>query len=204
MLLHGKQETEWRGCGIAFLRSLGTHQSTKLHTAAISTQLCLHGSRGIGLLSGHISHKFSIAQTAEALANWGDAPCMRAFKLLLGFDANETFLQPGGLLGDATPSCTGRGEQILQWCLEHDVSIPAQDIHKPSHFPYNPALSARRIDYVAARGIRVTQAGVGSFRDRAASDHEPILAEAVLPVPQGPKREVVWWLGNWPRKPMSA
>ena len=192
ILLHGKHDEEWRGCGIAFLKTLGVHQSTRLHTASISTQLRLHGNRTIGLISGHVSHKFSIAQTAEALSSWGDAPCLKSFKVLLGFDANETFLQPGGLLGDTTLSCTGRGEQILQWCLEHDVAIPEQDIDCPSHFPYNPDLKPRRIDYIATRGMRISNAEVGSFRDRASSDHEPILGQAILPVPQGPKREVIW------------
>ena len=54
--------------------------------------------------------------------------------------------------------------KILQWLLEQDVHLPLQDMHLPSHFPYNPNFSARRIDYVAARHVRVAQASVGCAR----------------------------------------
>ena len=192
MLLHGKQEDEWRGCGIAFLKVLGCHESTRLHKAAISTSLRMHSHKHVGLLSGHVSHRFTIAQTAEALTEWGTAPCLRSDKVILGMDANETFLQPGDLLGDTTLSCTGRGEQILQWILEQDLAMPEQEMEMPSYFPYNTALSARRLDYVAVKGVPVTKLSVGSFRDRARSDHEPIIGEAVFSFERGPKREVVW------------
>ena len=101
-------------------------------------------------------------------------------------------MQPGGLLGKATLSCTGRGEQILQWFLERDICLPTQDMHLPSHFPYNPDLTARRIDYVAARGIHISSATVGSARDRASSDHEPILASARHPIPRRSLSGVTW------------
>ena len=42
------------------------------------------------------------------------------------------------------------------------------------------------------RGIRTLSAVVGNHRDRASSDHEPILGEAVVVVPPGPKHEVIW------------
>ena len=132
MLLHGKQDSEWRGCGIAFAKVLGTHESTCLHKASISTIIRLHGRKTVGLISGHVSHRFTIAQTAQALSDWGTAPCLKSCKVL-GLDANETFLQPGGDLEDTTLSCTGRGEQILQWFLEHDMTVPLQEVEVPSY-----------------------------------------------------------------------
>ena len=163
-LVHGKLPDEWRGCGIAFRTVLGKHEASCIRLAAIAIVLRLHNGKSVGLLSGHISHKFTIQQTAAALHDWEKLPALQCRRMCLGFDANETFLQPGGLLGNATLSCTGRGEQILQWLLEQDVHLPLQDMHLPSHFPYNPNFSARRIDYVAARHVRVAQASVGCAR----------------------------------------
>ena len=190
-LVHGKTPHEWRGCGIAFRTVLGMHESACNLLAATCMVLRLHNGKAVGLLSGHISHKFTIEQTAAALQSWETTQALRCPKLCIGLDANETFLQPG-LLGNATLSCTGRGEQILQWFLERDISLPEQDMHLPSHFPYNPALSPRRLDYVAARRIRISGASVGCARDRASSDHEPILARAHMPLPSQPKLGVVW------------
>ena len=192
MLVHGKLQHEWRGCGIAFRKILGMHSSSQLRLAACTVCLKLHDSKQVGLISGHISHKFTIADTASALQQWGESPACRVPKLLMGFDANETFVQPGDLLETETLSCTGRGEQILTWCTELGVSLPLQDCESPSHFPYNPEMSPRRIDYVASRNLVVTSASVGQYRDRARSDHEPILAAARLPAPQGPKGKVIW------------
>ncbi|CAE7248993.1 hypothetical protein AK812_SmicGene13784 [Symbiodinium microadriaticum] len=192
MLVHGKQQSEWRGCGVAFLKTLEVHLNSHLKLAACTIFLKLHDAKTIGLISGHVSHKFIIAETAAALQQWGESPACLQPKVVLGFDANETFLQPGDLLEDETLSCTGRGEQILTWCMEQGITLPPQHCDKPSHFPYNPDLTPRRIDYVASRNLRFAFADVGAYRDRARSDHEPILAEIVLPTPQGPKSKVIW------------
>ena len=192
MLVHGKQQPEWRGCGVAFRKTLGVHHASHLKIAACTVCLKLHNGKRIGLVSGHISHRFTIADTAAALQQWGEAPASLEPKLLLGFDANETFLQPGGLLELETLSCSGRGEQILTWCTEQGIMLPPQDCDSPSHFPYNPDLAPRRIDYVASRNLPVDHATVGCYRDRARSDHEPILASAMLPTPPGPKGKVIW------------
>ena len=138
MLLHGKRESEWRGCGIAFLKVLGHHESTRICRAAFCTVLRGHDGKNLGLISGHISHRFSIAQTAEALSDWGNSPSMQCARVLIGLDANETLLQPGGNLGSTTLSCTGRGEQLLQWALEAEVHFPLQEVDCPSYFPYKP------------------------------------------------------------------
>ena len=192
MLIHGKQQSGWRGCGVAYRKTLGVHQNSHLRLAACTTCLKFHNHKAIGLISGHISHKFTIAETAAALQQWGETPACAEAKVLLGLDANETFLQPGGLLEMETLSCTGRGEQILMWCTEQAICLPPQDCETPSHFPYNPELSPRRLDYVASKNLTIQQATVGSYRDRARSDHEPILAAALLPSPPGPKGKVIW------------
>ena len=191
-LVHGKMPDEWRGCGIAFRTVLGTHESSRICTAATSFVLRQPDNKALGLLSGHVSHKFTIEQTATTLQEWGRTPALKNPRLCVGLDANETFLQPGGILGHSTLSCTGRGEQILQWFLEQDIYLPVQDMHLPSHFPYNPSLAARRIDYVAARRVRISDVSVGRARDRASSDHEPILATVHHPVPDTPKVGVIW------------
>ena len=192
MLLHGKRESEWRGCGIAFLKVLGHHESTCICRATFCTVLRGHDGKALGLVSGHISHRFSIAQTAEALSDWGNSPSLQCARVLLGVDANETLLQPGGDLGSTTLSCTGRGEQLLQWALEAEVHFPLQDIDCPSYFPYNQDMQPRRIDYLAAKGVHVSGVSVGSCRDRARSDHEPVIGNARLPKQAPQKQGIVW------------
>ncbi|CAE7527033.1 unnamed protein product [Symbiodinium necroappetens] len=115
MLLHGKRDVEWRGCGVAFLKVLGHHESTCIRQAALCTVLKTHDGKALGLLAGHISHRFSIAQTAEALSDWGLSPTMSCTRVLLGFDANETLLQPGGALGLITLQLKGYTCLRLLW-----------------------------------------------------------------------------------------
>ena len=147
----------------------------------------------MGLIAGHISHRFTIEQTAATLQDWEQVPALRSAKLCIGLDANETFMQPGGLLGKATLFMyRPRGADSSSGFLERDICLPTQDMHLPSHFPYNPDLTARRIDYVAARGIHISSATVGSARDRASSDHEPILASARHPIPRRSLSGVTW------------
>ncbi|CAE7209250.1 unnamed protein product, partial [Symbiodinium sp. CCMP2456] len=192
MLVHGKLANEWRGCAIAFLKVLGTHVNTRLHKAAITMTLRSPDNRTLGVVSGHVSHKFTIAQTAACLSDWDTSPSLALDRILLGMDANETFLQPGGHLGKSTLSCTGRGEQILQWCLEQGLVLPIQHVEQPSYFPYNTSMTPRRLDYLATRGIHTLRAWVGEHRDRASSDHEPILCCLRIPLPQQPKLGVIW------------
>ena len=180
-LIHGKTRGEWRGCAVLFHKDLGHHESSRSVLAATSTVLRFPSGKKTGLISGHVSHKFTIADTAEALREWGETPAATCPKLLLGMDANEVFLHPGGFLGGVTLSTTGRGEQIMQWAMEHDVLFPPQEIDVSSHFPYNPLLRPRRLDYIATRGHWVSDAVVGQFRDRARSDHEPVLGTVLLP-----------------------
>ena len=90
-----------------------------------------------------MSHEFTIAETAAALQGWGDTPACATPKLLLGFDANETFLQPGGLLEDISLSCTGRAEQIPMWLSDQGITLPLQDVSTPSKFPYNPVMAPK-------------------------------------------------------------
>ena len=136
MLVHGKLPSQWRGCGIACSKLLGTHSRTRLCHAACSTVLCLHNNKKLGLFSGHISHKFTIAETAAALDTWLSALACQVHTALLGLDANETFLLPGRtLLGDLTLSCTGRGEQILLWLADRGSPYPCKASKQPHTSP---------------------------------------------------------------------
>ena len=103
-------------------------------------------------LSGHIPHHATFTETCDILAHWGSK--IGSEKLLIGMDANEVFSQPFTI---ATNSQTGRGERILQWLTEHNITLPRQDCHVPTHFPDNTALNPRRLDYVATREIAHSQ-----------------------------------------------
>ncbi|CAE7394441.1 unnamed protein product [Symbiodinium necroappetens] len=48
MLIHGKLQSEWRGCGIAYRKTLGVHHTSHLRLAACTTCLRLHNSKRIG------------------------------------------------------------------------------------------------------------------------------------------------------------
>ena len=67
-----------------------------------------------------------------------------------------------------------------------------QGVETASYFPYNTLMSPRRLDYLASRNLAFITVQVGSFRDRARSDHEPILGDILLPARAAPKNTVVW------------
>ena len=78
-------------------------------------------------------------------------------------DANETMLQPGGILGNTTLSCTGRGEQILQWLLENDFVMPMQAVEVPSYFPYNHDMKPGALTTLLPKGSVRNFIGLGSI-----------------------------------------
>ena len=69
-LIHGRQ----RGLGIAFHKSMGTHSHTMLTTVAMTTVLITPARTTLGIVSGPVSHKFTIDETAGALQAWGETP----------------------------------------------------------------------------------------------------------------------------------
>ena len=93
--------------------------------------------------------------------------------MLLGLDANEVFTY-----SDSAPAFpkghTGRGEIILGWCADNMMKFPEQQLHLPSHYPYS-GQQPRRLDYLATRGVHLRDVHVGEHKDRAHSDHEPII-----------------------------
>ena len=95
-------------------------------------------------------------------------------KLIIGMDANEVFTQPHSPLSTSTCSSTGRGECILQWLGNNNITLPLQDISSPTHFPYNTTLRPRRLDYIASRHNTTHSGGVASCRHRASTDHDGV------------------------------
>ena len=168
-MVASKQATEWRGVGIAHKKTLGGHRNTHGHTGGITTTLLLKGGTKIRCLSGHIPHHATIPETNVILAGWGAH--LGSDRLVVGMDANEVFTQP---FTSATNSATGRGECVLQWASEHNITFPLQDITTPTHHPYNTRLAPRRLDYVACRSTSHKQGGVVACRHRAATDHDGV------------------------------
>ncbi|CAE7027707.1 unnamed protein product [Symbiodinium sp. CCMP2592] len=74
-----------------------------------------------------------------------------------------------------------QGNALLQWAVEQDLYFPEPALQDPSHFPYNPGHKPRSIDYLLLRGSGASGGRVAQARDMAISDHEPVLAELLLP-----------------------
>ena len=129
--------------------------------AGLSATLCLKGGTKLHCLAGHIPHHATIPEPQHILTQWG---IMWATKLVIRMDANEVFAQP---FSTSARSFTGRGECILQWLGDNNLTLPLQDIGSPTHFPYNTALRPRRLDYIASRHNTTQHGGVADCRHRA-------------------------------------
>ena len=188
-ILYGKGEHEWRGTAIVYKLSLGTHHHTELHTGGITTILHLAGqpTNQLGVLSGHIPWNATIAATEALLSEWESSRACHQSKCILGLDANETF-KNGPHTITAT---TARGNTILDWFTTQNLRLPPQQMEAPSHFPYNPTMMPRRLDYLGLKGYHMSAAYVGEIRDVARSDHEPIVAD-IPPSGKKPKTKHTW------------
>ena len=94
-------------------------------------------------------------------------------------DANETFTTPlpntvGGV------ARTGRGDSVLHWAAQHELTPPPQELHKPTHFPYNQELRPRRLDYVFTKGVTAAHGQVIQCQDRT-----PLETPVVTPFASG-------------------
>ncbi|CAE7458351.1 unnamed protein product [Symbiodinium natans] len=119
--------------------------------------------------------------------HWGEAKACQQAKCIIGLDANEAFHEGNtSQYGD-----TGRGDTILNVLAELSFRLPPQELHKPSHFPYNQALSPRRLDYIVVKGGRLGPCKVEDLRDLARSDHEPI--STTLPAGNPCKPNATTW-----------
>ena len=164
-----------RNCLSQKFRQTLAHQ-TYHATVTISTVLVLTTGKKIGLVAGHLSHKFTIDETSRHFNIGGTPrPCARV-------RCQRDLPATRGLVGATTLSCAERGETILQCALDHNIGFPPQEMDKPSHPPYNTDLQPRRLDYIR---YAVPNAIVGNCRDRVRSDHEPILASGLA----GPVRK---------------
>ena len=52
------------------------------------------------------------------------------------------------------------------------MTLPAQQIHAHTFFPYNTQMRSRRLDYICGKHMRTSGGWVLSLRDLARSDHE--------------------------------
>ena len=178
-LVAGKKADEWRGTAIAF-SSTYTHAHSTLHLRGCSVVLS-NDKHKWGVVSGHIPHHATADETQEILRDWDRAKAMAQSRVVVGLDANEVFT-----FSETAPyfprGNTARGEAILQWAAEHSLIFPHQEMHKPTHFPYS-GQSPRRLDYLMVKGSHLRDGRVGEHRDRASSDHEPVLATFQMPRP---------------------
>ncbi|CAE7319888.1 unnamed protein product [Symbiodinium sp. CCMP2456] len=185
VLVHGKNEGDWRGTGVAYKSAEHGHTNTKLLPAGLATTLAAKGGkRGIRFLAGHIPHHSTIAQAEAIMSAWEHT--MQKARLMLGFDANETFTDEDG---EGPRGHTGRGEVILQAVATCGGRVGPQQIDTPTYHPYNTAMQSRRIDYLVTRGVQVQAGGVAEgSRHIAKSDHDAVWQDIhTHPVPK-PKK----------------
>ena len=191
MLVASKQATEWRGVGVAHQKQLGKHRNSQSFAAGLSTTLCLKGGTRLQCLAGHIPHHATIPETQHILTQWGNH--VGPTKLVVGMDANEVFAQPHAPFSTSARSFTGRGECILQWLNDYNITLPLQDISSPTHFPYNTTLRPRRLDYIASRHNTTQQGGVVACRHRASTDHDGVQLRIRLQSKNEAKKEPTTW-----------
>ncbi|CAE7889846.1 CPK2, partial [Symbiodinium necroappetens] len=179
-LVCGKKAGEWRGTAIAFRSSL-THHSATIHPKGSSVVLSKDNTT-FGVICIHVPHHATVDETSTILADFDSCPAMRQHRTIVGMDANEIFSHSES--ASAFPKGhTGRGETILTWLANGDFRFPEQQLHLPSHFPYS-GQNPRRLDYLVCRGIHLGGGHVGDHRDRAHSDHEPIIGHLPVRVEQ--------------------
>ncbi|CAE7277276.1 unnamed protein product [Symbiodinium sp. CCMP2592] len=184
-MVSGKTDRDWRGVAVAFRTSLGTHSRTSLSRAALSTCIVNGGNILCGAASYHLPHHATVDQVGVQLAALAEHPAIRESRVFLGVDANETLTaRPGGQIAVAH---TARGDFLLTWMLDHRLRLPPQLLEQPSHFPYNPELRPRRLDYVFLKGTHSAEAHIGDHRDIPASDHEAVALVTAMPQPGDPR-----------------
>ena len=139
VIVYGKNEGDWRGTAIAYRSGEHKHINTKLLMSGIATTLTnIRGTKGTRYLSGHIPHHATIAQTERILGSW--EPTLTKARMILGFDANETYADPDG---EGWRAQGGRGEAILEACARAGIQFPSQDLPTPTYHPYNTAQRAQ-------------------------------------------------------------
>ena len=195
-LYTGKLQDEWRGTAILYTDSFQLSQAKLLKAGTCCTLRA--GKFCLKVLSGHLPHHATVAETEEILATWrpqleGEHRC------LVGLDANETF-RPGR--GMSILSNSARGELLLDALGATGLKLPPQNLASPSYFPYNTQMSPRRLDYLFVRHLLSDEGGVLDCRDLARSDHEavhlPLTSPTIRPHSKATKTWGIRKLRPWP------
>ena len=143
----------------------------------------------VGVLSAHLPHHATIPQTERILTGWGACTALAEMRVILGGDLNETFRE----LEMGAAASTGRGETLLRWMEEHELRLPDQAMDEPSYHPYNTAMRARRLDYIATRRLPAGEGHVmEGTRDIIQSDHDAVMLETNFAVRNKPKLTATW------------
>ena len=172
-VLAHKEQSEWRGTGIAFRATEFTHIDTPTAaTASIATTLHTKAGNQIHVLCIHLPHHATLEQTHQLLTTWQDNhPQLQRHPCIIGADWNETFHTT------SQAATTARGETILDWLSQHKQYMPQQRDDIPSYHPYNTTMRSRRLDYVStSRKVLAHAQPVPGSRNLASSDHEAVTA----------------------------
>ena len=172
-VLAHRQQSEWRGTGIAFRATEFTHIDTPTTaTASIATTLHTKAGNQIHALSIHLPHHATLEQTHQLIRAWQDNhPQLQRHPCIIGADWNETFHTT------SQAATTARGDIILDWLSQHKQYMPQQRDDVPSYHPYNTTMRSRRLDYVStSRKVLAHAQPIPGSRDLASSDHEAVTA----------------------------
>ena len=208
-LVFGKQESEWRGTGIAHTADLSHYQHKMLRCG--SSAIVRHGNLRMTILSGHVPHHATTSECGDILATWDSQTARHRGKTVIGSDCNETF-KPGA--NQEVLSESARGELLLTWWTAKGGTIPPQALDKHPYFPYNHQMHPRRLDYILTKDLVTNHGTVLDLRHLATSDHEPVWVSCKTSLPPArPKKPPRPWgcrqprdentvakiLGTWPR-----
>ena len=176
VVVYGKNKGDWRGTAIAYKNYATKHTDTRLMPGGIATTLTEHEKdKPTRYIAGHIPHHATIEQASRIMQSW--ARSLRKPRVILGFDANETFTDPDG---EGWRAHTGRGEMILLVLAQFALEGPPQELHVPTYHPYNTTQRQRRLDYMLCKGVPTEPGRVADgSRHMARSDHDLVWLDFV-------------------------
>ena len=197
-LVFGKQESEWRGTGIAHTADLSHCQYKMLRCGSSAIIRC--DNLRTTVLSGHVPHHATVSECGDILATWDSQMARHRGKTVIGSDCNETFKSGAD---NEVHSESARGELLLTWWTAKGGTIPPQALDKHSYFPYNHNMHPRRLDYILTKDLATNNGTVLDLRHLATSDHEPVWVYCRTSLPWGCRQPpdedtVAKILGTWP------
>ena len=146
------------------------HHSSSMTGAVVTALKNNQTHTTFRILAGHIPRHATIPATEQILAQWGEQ-LVGHTKAYVGMDANETFNNVSQHTVGGTAN-TGRGDLILQWMLQQNLTLPPQQNHLPTYCPYNHQMQPRRLDYIMVRGTTAGAGRVCQCKDRASSSYK--------------------------------